>query len=202
MNAKEQIVIKASNLFLRKGYVGVLMAEIAKEMGMSKKTLYQYFSSKEELVQEVIKTYQLEMQTTVEQLINDTTISFPEKASRIFKYVATRLNGLNPVFIQDIKENSPTSWKLIQTYKSQAAYLRFNSLLEEGAQLGYVRSDINRSLVVMLYANALDTIVNPEFLRQVPPQLTADLPYTPDAILDGVVNIIFKGILKEKVYEV
>ena len=195
MDTKEQIVVKARNLFFERGYVRVLMSDIAKEMGMSKKTLYQYFSGKEELVQEVIKTYQLEMQTTVEQLIHDSAISFPDKASRIFKYVAERLNGINPQFIEDIKLNSPKSWKLVQDYKTEAAYLRFNSLLEKGAQLGYVREDINRSLAVMLYASALDTIVNPEFVKQVPQQLTAGLPYTPDAIFDGVVNIIFKGIL-------
>lgn len=198
MNTKEQIIVKAGKLFFKKGYVSVLMADIAKEMGMSKKTLYLYFNGKEDLVQEVIKKYQQEMQFTVEQLIADTSLSFPDKASRIFKFVATRLNGLNPQFIEDIKQNSPKSWKLVQDYKADAAYLRFNALLHEGAQLGYVRDDINRSLAVMLYASALDTIVNPAFMRQVPHQLTNELPYTPDAIFDGLVDIIFKGILNDK----
>ena len=198
MHAKEQIIIKAGKLFFERGYVGVLMADIAKEMGMSKKTLYQHFSGKEELVLEVIKAFQNEMQTTVEQLISDTTISFPDKASRIFKYVATRLNGINPQFIEDIKQNSPKSWKLVQDYKTDAAYLRFNSLLKEGAKLGYIRDDINRPLAVMLYASALDSIVNPSFMRQIPIQLTNDLPYSPEAIFDGIVTIIFEGILNGK----
>ncbi|MBC5991358.1 TetR/AcrR family transcriptional regulator [Pontibacter cellulosilyticus] len=198
MHVKEQIIKKAGQLFFKKGYVGVLMSDIAKEMGMSKKTLYQHFSGKEELVLEVIRAFQNEMQTTVEQLIKDTSISFPDKASQIFKYVATRLNGINPQFIEDIKQNSPKSWKLVQDYKADAAYLRFNSLLKEGAKLGYIRDDINRPLAVMLYASALDTIVNPSFMRQIPAQLTNDLPYSPEAIFDGIVTIIFEGILNGK----
>lgn len=198
MSAKELILIKARSLFFERGYVSVLMADIAKEMGMSKKTLYQHFSGKEDLVLEVIKSYQYEMQTTVEQFISDTSVTFPDKASRIFKFVATRLNGINPQFIEDIRLNSPKSWKLVQQYKTDAAYLRFNSLLQEGVELGYVRDDINLPLAVMLYASALDTIVNPSFLGQVPQQLTNQLPYTPDAIFDGLVTIIFKGIFNGK----
>ncbi|GAB3196437.1 AcrR family transcriptional regulator [Pontibacter aydingkolensis] len=198
MKTKEQIVVKARKLFFERGYVSVLMADIAREMGMSKKTLYQYFSGKEELVQEVIKSYQQEMQSKVEELINDDSIAFPDKASRIFKYVATRLHGLNPQFIEDIKQNSPSSWKLVQDYKTDAAYLRFNTLLKEGVQLGYVRDDVNRSLAVMLYASALDTIVNPDFMRQIPHQLTNEIPYTPDAVFDGLINIIFNGVLNGK----
>ncbi|WP_299821394.1 TetR/AcrR family transcriptional regulator [uncultured Pontibacter sp.] len=198
MNPREQIITKAGKLFFEKGYVSVLMADIAREMGMSKKTLYQYFTGKEDLVVEVIKLYQQQMQTTVEQLIENSTISFPDKASQIFRFVATKLHDINPQFIDDIKQNSPKSWKLIQDYKADAAYLRFNSLLEEGVRMGYVRADVNRPLAVMLYASALDTIVNPAFMKQVPHQLTDEIPYSPDAVFDGLVNIIFKGILNGK----
>lgn len=195
MNAKERIIATAGKLFFERGYVNVLMAEIAREAGMSKKTLYQHFAGKEELVQEVIRAYQHELQNTVEQLINNPAIPFPEKASLIFKHVANRLQDINPQFIEDIKQISPQSWKLVHDYKTDAAYLRFSRLLEEGAQLGYLREDINRSLAVVLYASALDAVVNPAFMRQVPEQLSKELPYNPDAILDGLVKIIFKGVL-------
>lgn len=198
MNQKDLILIKAGKLFFEKGYISVLMSDIAKEMGMSKKTLYQYFSGKEELAMEVIRSYQQEMQKEVEQLINDTSIVFPDKVSLIFKYVATKLRGVNPQFIEDIRQNSQKSWVLIQEYKADAAYLRFNSLLAEGAKNGYVRSDINPSLAVMLYASALDTIMNPTYMHQVPEPLTKLLPHEPDAVYDGLVKIIFNGILNGK----
>lgn len=195
MNPKERILAQARKQFFANGYTKVLMAEIAKELGMSKKTLYQYFASKDELVLEVIKVYQQEMQHTVEQLINDQSLAFPDKASQIFKYVATQLHGINPSFIEDIRLNSPKSWLLIQQYKADAAYFRFNALLADGMRNGYIKNNINRSLAVMLYASAIDTIVNPSYIRQVPQQLTNELPFSPDAIFDGLVKIIFNGIL-------
>lgn len=195
MNPKEQILIKASQLFFKRGYISVLMADIAKEMGMSKKTLYQYFSGKEELVLEVIKIYLQEMQKEVEQLLQNDALLFPDKVSLIFKYIAKRIQGINPQFIEDLKQNSPKSWLLIQEYKADAAYLRFNSLLEEGTQKGYLRKDINPALAVLLYASALDAIMNPLYTHQIPNLLAKEQPYATEAVFDGIVSIIFHGIL-------
>jgi AcrR family transcriptional regulator len=199
INPKDKIVLKARNLFFANGYTKVLMADIAKELGMSKKTLYQYFDGKEELLNVVIKEYQIEVQAGVENILSDISLDFPEKVSQIFRYVGTKLHAINPLLLNDVKDNSPKSWELVQTYKADAAFLRFNSLLDEGVKKGYIRKEINRSLAVLLYASALETILNPDFTRQMPNALTDQIPSSPDSVFDGLVNIIFNGVLTDKV---
>ena len=54
MEVKERILERAHNLFMRYGIRSVSMDDIAAQLGMSKKTLYQYFSDKDELVEGVI----------------------------------------------------------------------------------------------------------------------------------------------------
>mgnify|MGYP000232550865 FL=1 len=49
---KDQILIKATDMFLTLGYKSVTMDDIAAEMGISKKTIYQHFGNKDELVNE------------------------------------------------------------------------------------------------------------------------------------------------------
>ena len=49
---KDQILIKATDMFLTLGYKSVTMDDIAAEMGISKKTIYQHFSNKDALVKE------------------------------------------------------------------------------------------------------------------------------------------------------
>ncbi|WP_439883198.1 TetR/AcrR family transcriptional regulator [Pontibacter sp. MBLB2868] len=192
---KSKIITKAKSLFFAHGYTKVLMAHIARELGMSKKTLYQYFNGKEELLNVVIEQYQIELQRGVETIMADDTLLFSEKVTQIFSYVATKLHAINPLLIDDIKENSPKSWVLIQEYKADAAFLRFNALLDEGVEKGFIRDDVNRPLAVLLYASALETILNPDFTRHMPRKLTDNMPTTPDAVFDGLVNIIFNGIL-------
>ena len=53
--SQKDIIIKASQLFLRKGYKTITMDDIATELAMSKKTLYEEFGNKENLIEEVIK---------------------------------------------------------------------------------------------------------------------------------------------------
>ena len=65
-NPRDRIIAEAKNMFFSFGYSKVLMAELAKRLGMSKKTLYQYFTSKEELLSVVIRNHGQEIQREVE----------------------------------------------------------------------------------------------------------------------------------------
>ncbi|MFD2245198.1 TetR/AcrR family transcriptional regulator [Pontibacter ruber] len=194
---RANILDEARSLFFAHGYSKVLMADLARRLGMSKKTLYQYFSGKEHLLQVIMSGYLAETQQNVELMLQDDTADFPEKLSRIFSYVGTRLHAINASFIADIKKNAPDSWQLLQKYKTDAAFLRFNSLLEEGVQQGHIRQDVNRALAVILYAGALETIFNPDLTRQVPGSLLAEMPDAPAAIFDGLLKVIFNGVLKD-----
>ena len=185
---------EAGNLFFTSGYSKVLMADLARNLGMSKKTLYQYFTSKQELLDQVILKYQAEIQQGVENILRDEEVDFLSKTRNIFSYIGTKIHAISPFFVEDIKHNSPQSWKLLQDYAA-SAYLRFSTLLDEGVRKGYIRKDANRSLAVLLYASSLETILNPDFTKQVPRELIKELPYTPAAVFEGLVKIIFNGIL-------
>ncbi|MFZ1857244.1 MAG: TetR/AcrR family transcriptional regulator, partial [Chitinophagaceae bacterium] len=54
MEPKERILLKAEELFMQYGIRSVSMDDIANNLGMSKKTLYQYFADKDELVEAVV----------------------------------------------------------------------------------------------------------------------------------------------------
>jgi len=181
-------------MFFTFGYSKVLMADLACRLGMSKKTLYQYFTGKQELLDAVILQYQAEIQQGVEYILQDTAMGFLQKVHQLFSHVGVKLHGISPSFVQDVKQHAPQSWLLLQEYAG-TAYLRFNTLLEEGVRQGYIRQDADRALAVLFYASALETILNPDFIKQIPPQLTQELAYSPAAVFDGLVRIIFNGIL-------
>lgn len=195
---RERIIAEAKSMFFSQGYSKVLMADLAKRLGMSKKTLYQYFTGKEEILNVIIRQYGHEVKQGVEDVLKNETLPFPDKIRQIFSYVGLKLHDINPDFVLDIKRNAPTAWQQLQKHKSDAAFLRFNALLDEGFKKGYIRRDVNRTMAVLLYASALETILNPEFTQQVPSKLMQELPTKPGAVFDGLVRIIFTGILDDQ----
>ena len=192
---RSRIIEAAKDMFFTQGYSKVLMSDLARHLGMSKKTLYQYFSGKEELLNVIIRQYGQEIQQEVERLLTDDNLPFPEKASRIFSLVGTKLHYINPEFVLDIKKHAPSAWQHLQKHKTEAAFLRFNTLLDEGFRKGYIREHVNRTMAVLLYASALETILNPDFTEQVPQKLMQELPKAPGEVFEGLVHIIFNGIL-------
>ena len=161
---------------------------------MSKKTLYTHYTTKEQLLYEIVDEFFKSITSYNDAIINDASIDFRTKILKIFTKVATVLAGISPFFIEDISRNAPIVWIHIQNLKSQFAFQRFQSLLDEGMQKGFIRKNVNKSLAVVLYASAIETIFNPSFTRNIPQDILKDLPFSPSAIFEGVVKIIFEGI--------
>lgn len=197
-NPKALILEEAQKQFFTHGYSKVLMADLARQLGMSKKTLYQYFRGKEELLHAVVKNYLEKLQQEVEQLLQQNEPDFVQKAEQVFRTVGQRFAQINGQLLADIRKHTPSSWQLLQQYRAQAAFSRFRTLLEEGKRKGYIREDANISLAVLLYASALEKILDPEFIRQVPEELMQGLNYTPSAVYEGLASLIFHGLLNKK----
>jgi len=195
LDVKKKIIKTSSEMFLSHGYSKISMDDIATALKMSKKTLYKNFASKEILLCECIEIFWQEMSKQVEELMKENN-NFKTKAKAVFTFVATKLSALNSFFIDDIMKNAPQAWKKIQTIKEESAFRRFNNLLDEGVKNGVFKKSFNKSLTVILYASAIETIINPNFTRQIPHEFIPDLPYSVTAIFEGLVNIIFEGIIK------
>ena len=71
METKNRIVEKAEALYMRFGIRSVSMENMAEELGMSKKTLYQYFADKDELVEEVVKRHTFTIREECEQIAKE-----------------------------------------------------------------------------------------------------------------------------------
>ena len=66
---REKIVIKAKEMFLKLGFKSITMDDIAFEMGISKKTIYKYFSNKELLIEESTQMVHEEVRETIESTV-------------------------------------------------------------------------------------------------------------------------------------
>ncbi|MFC2125461.1 TetR/AcrR family transcriptional regulator [Bacteroidota bacterium] len=197
MSLKVDILKKSRELFYKNGYSKVTVDEIALGLGISKKTIYKYYSGKQQILEMIFFEFKKVLSGEVSAVLDNTDLSYPEKLKQMMMRVAVALSGMSPVFFVDIQDNFPDLWDQINRYKQDAAFLRFNRLIDEGINKGYIKEGINKNMVVALYASAINNLLDPHFLYQLPDKIKEGIPQYPAEIFDHALHIIYEGILTD-----
>jgi AcrR family transcriptional regulator len=192
---RNHILEHSRKLFFRKGYRKVTVEEIASSLSISKKTIYKYFDSKREILEKTFDIYRDDITDDINRILENQELPFPEKLKKVLASIGLHLGGMNALLFKDIQEHIPDLWEKIRTYKHEAAYLRFNKLIEEGRQKGFIKEDINQAVVVALYASAIEYLLDPVFIKNLPGELNQEIPSLAIDVFDNVIQIIYEGIL-------
>jgi hypothetical protein len=187
---KERILEAARERFYQFGFTKVTTDEIASDIGISKKTLYKHFPSKDHLLQEVIQSMLQECDCTLNAILSNEQLDFVEKLKQIMLHIGMQYAKINPACMEDLRKNVPQVWKTIDEYRHKKILTDFTRLCEEGVKNGVFRSDINYQIVVLMYANVIQKMINPEMLSQ--------LPFSASQVFEVIVKVIFEGTLAEK----
>lgn len=187
-DAKAKIFDSAEDMFLQHGFSKVTMEEIAAGMGISKKTLYKYFPNKRELLRELMSARQCEFMDHIETIWKREDLDFIGKFRETLDFVGESSSRMNRM--QDIQRSAPDIWREIHDFKRQKIFDKVRRLFEAGFEDGVFRSDVDRDIVILVYTNAVESIVNPESL--------SELPCTAGQAFEAISKIIFEGILTEE----
>ena len=187
---KERILNQAEEMFIQFGYSKVTMDEIAANLGMSKKTLYKFFPGKEALVKEMITSMKCSIDDHIEYVWNNSDMEFMDKLKSVMNFIGKQTTKLHGPLLEDLHKNIPEVWQEIHDFRKANAVKRFTVFINEGVEKGVFRKDIDRQLIVLFYLHAIQGLINPETLSQ--------LPYSANQVFDAVIRIIFEGILTEE----
>lgn len=142
MEAQEKILKTSIALFFKFGIKHVTMDDIAKELGMSKKTIYQFYKEKDELVNQLCE---IEMQEKELQFN-----SFSKEAKDpiheiilISENMRLMMQNINPIFFLDMQKFYPTAFKRFQFFKENCAYQNVLDNIKKGIELGIYREEID-----------------------------------------------------------
>jgi AcrR family transcriptional regulator len=146
MEPKERILLKSNELFNRYGIRSVSMDDIATQLGMSKKTLYQYYVDKDELVNAVFdiilntnKSQCLECSKKGENAIHEVFLSFD--------MMQEILTTMNPSVLFDMQKYHPSAYKKFQDFRNGFLYKLIRSNLERGIKEELYRSEIDTDIL-------------------------------------------------------
>lgn len=194
---RQEILEVSKDLFFEKGYRKVTVDEIAAKLSISKKTIYKYYDSKQDILISTFEDWKKNISNEVNSVLDRSDITFIDKLKTMMTMIGVGMGRMNSILISDVQIHFPELWVRINNYKHEAAFLRFNRLIEEGIEKGHIKKTIDKNLVVALYACAIEKLLDPNFLNNLPDALRENLPVYHSEIFDRTLKIIYEGILTD-----
>ena len=156
---KERILAEAEQLFWKYGVRSVTMEDIAKRLGISKKTIYQHFSDKEEILYQVItdKTVrnQSEMDCRVVEGLNPV-----EEILYMLTMMQKHAGQVSPNLLIDVQRHYPQAFALFRRYKEEYIIQFILENIQKGISLGLYRSDLNPAILARLRVEQIELAFN------------------------------------------
>lgn len=152
MEVTQTILTKASELFCRYGIKSVSIDDICHELGMSKKTFYQHYSTKDELVDAVLELNIAKTDQSMEEYLGGK--EFGELIGRFAEYNHSAKDDVRriPALVYYLQKYYPAQFASFQqkTFETQKKHLI--NLFTRGIEEGYVRPDLEVELTAVFFA--------------------------------------------------
>jgi hypothetical protein len=157
-NEKEIAIIEQVNqVYLKRGMKSVTMDDMAKELHISKKTLYKYVKNRAELVKKSTCFHVKKEQKLVEE-IQSKNLNPIQETREIAGFIIDTLSKVNPVVHYDLEKYFPDSWELLNEYFSGFVYTSILTNLENGQKLGVYRDNFSAEIIAKIFISKLDAI--------------------------------------------
>lgn len=145
----ENILEKVGDLYNKYGIKSVTMDDVARELGISKKTLYQYVENKSELVSKVLDYFLNEKDCDFKK-ITEKEINAVEELLEVGIYIIKSFKDYNPSTEYDLKKYYPELFTKLNTVRKDRMYQSIIKNIQKGKEEGLFRTDMNDEIVAKI----------------------------------------------------
>ncbi len=166
MNTKEKDIIrKVAQLYKKYGVKSITMDDVAHELGISKKTLYEYFSDKLHLVNAVVEQEVIFNDLRLQEHKNNSENALQEMF-KIFRFHLQMLKEYNPSLEFDLKKYYSEIYSKLKRIKR--AKIRETTLdnLIKGKQEGFYRKELNEEIITKLTVLRIESLSETDLFSQ------------------------------------
>ncbi|WP_372931765.1 TetR/AcrR family transcriptional regulator [Mariniphaga sediminis] len=159
MEISDRVIDEATRQFLQFGIRNVTMDGIASALGMSKRTVYEMFKDKTELVHACLRVLREKHKERNERIISssgnviETIYSFMQEGIKA-------MNSINPVFFRDMKKFYPETWDSLHENNEKEKFELSKKLLHKGIEEGLFRPDIHVFIVAKLFHEQMNLLAD------------------------------------------
>ena len=186
---KERILELAKNRFLKMGFNKVTLDELSSELGISKKTMYKFFPSKEELVKTIVWLMLRKVEKEVHRISADNK-PFVHRLADLILFIGKTVGRFSKSFQQDMKRFAPMIWEEAERYRQEHIFNKVAEMIRQAKMENVFRNDINDEVIVMMLTSCFQTILTPEVL--------AEHSFSPKEAMYTIFHVIFEGALTEE----
>ncbi len=157
----ERILECARELFWKQGTKSITMDEIARTMGISKKTIYRYYTDKDQIVREMASQLFQTQGKVLDDLTKNSKNAVDEIIS-IMKHMGDLFCKINPILFYDLQKFHPDTWKVFREFKETYALGMIERNLKRGMTEGLYREDINVKILARLRMHEVEMAMDPD----------------------------------------
>jgi len=144
---------------MRIGIKSVSMDDIAREVSVSKKTIYKYFENKKDLIGNVIKA-DIDVEMNACKDCYNTEGNAIQKMIDISRHISHRHKNTNPTIIFDLQKYYPAEWELMEDFRTNFIQNTICDNVKEGKSEGLYRAEIDENIVCQLYVSLMHKMIN------------------------------------------
>ncbi|GHT49613.1 TetR family transcriptional regulator [Bacteroidia bacterium] len=162
MELRDRIIQEASILFFSKGIKSMTMSDIANELGISKRTLYEVFRDKEELLDNCVTTH-LEKANTEMEAIATNSENVIDSLMRIYAKHLREVQNVSKTVIHDLKKYHKPIYEKIECRQKEGMGF-FAPLFKRGIEQGLIREDANIEIMLWLLKSQFKALMDDEYI--------------------------------------
>ena len=150
MDYKEKILKTTFEMVMKYGIKSVSMDDISRSIGISKKTIYQYFENKRALIGEMIDDHIKQDEEDINAIIENSKNAINELID-IARHLLSFLKGMSPSMMYDTRKYYPRQWEKVERQHFSYFLKIIKANIERGQKEGLYNDDLNSDIIARLY---------------------------------------------------
>lgn len=148
-------------LFMRYGIKSVTMDDIARQLGISKKTLYRYVENKNDLIAQIFEQ-KIEQEKKVMAQIREDSSDAIDEILKIAAYVIRELRTLSPTTVYDLQKYYRETWRQMEALHQRHIYTIIRENIQRGIKQALYRINMNPDIISKLFVGKTSLVVDEE----------------------------------------
>ena len=150
MKLNNRLLKKAGELFFKYGIKSISMDDLARELGISKKTVYQTVKNKKDLIAQVFENH-IEEEVEALEKIHEESADAIDEMIRVAEFIIPTLRKLTPTFLFDMHKYYPEVWQRMEDYNQKMVFQMIKENIERGVEEEIYRGKFHAEIIAQLY---------------------------------------------------
>jgi AcrR family transcriptional regulator len=185
---RERVLEHARGEFLARGFSKVTLDEIAADLGISKKTLYKFYPSKEELLRASLHAMMRSAGWELER-ITSSDKPFADKLAEAMVTLGKYISRFRKEGIADVQRYAPAIWRELDKYREEHIVSRLVAMIVQARKENIFRPEINEQVLIRMLISSIQNIINPQVLTQ--------YSFSAHEAAQSIFKVLFEGSLTD-----